>query len=120
MKGKVKTFLKEHKSDIITGIVVCAGGAIGGGIAYHLGWTDCLKRTGIKSGDIIITDNKMINFFNDAVAAYPKGRKVNIGTIYDGAIPIEKLGELGERLKEIGAPDGCELTHFLVMGDAEK
>ena len=109
-KEKVLNFVKEHKTAIVGGLGVAAGGLITTVVFC--------KYFGDK---VVITDKGLGNFMLNA------NRKYDIKTVYldgidcDIELKPEQLGELGQRmLNKFDVPADYTFTHFICIGDGNK
>lgn len=103
---KVKTFLKEHKAEIV-GVAVGTGIAVTAGVVgYNMG-----RFKTIKLWDKVIDSNEIALLMN----ASTSGADSAFGWITTDGVLAENLGKLGEKMIIDGA-EGIKFTHFLAYG----
>lgn len=110
MKGKIKKFYEEHKSECIiagaTGLFV---------VGSLVGWKICCKANGLKLGRCVIINDHMNEVLCNALDLYKDGSSGFCITT-DEPIKIDNLGKLSDIAKDFGFNMSQELTHFIAIG----
>ena len=108
---KAKNYVVEHK----TGFMI-AGGSLLLGVGAALGWTGCLKKLNVKPGDVLVADDRIVDFLLSSADKYNKSGCRGYTLKSDEPIKVEALGELGKAMTEAGATAKDGFTHFLAFG----
>lgn len=109
--GKVKTFVKEHKKELLVGLGLVVVGSV-------VGWkaSDITRR---KRGYIRICDERITNVLRDASNKCGRNNVKFCGYRQpDKAIKPEDLGELGNGIIHCISEtnETPEFTHFIAIG----
>lgn len=110
MKEKFKSFIENHKEDIVKVCCYTAGVLVGAAatrIAYGIHYRGC-----------VITNSKSVNA---VLKDIPNGAKVgSYGGIINPGITPENMGELGNRITGVGCPKDFKFTHIIAIGEHNK
>lgn len=109
-EGKVKAFIKEHK----TGLTI-AGGVCLGALGGIVGYKTCYGRL---SGKYVFLDgdSNIGKVIAQMKADFPDKHARFIRANLEEGFKVAELGKLGENMVEAGAPVDAVLTHFICVG----
>lgn len=106
-KGKIKQYLKEHKTEIMAAACVAGVAVVWGLVGF------CAGRI-YRGENEYLVNNKIVK---KVFMSIPDGELVRT---FGGnsSIPFKPcdLGELGKCMVEIGVPEGEAFTHFIAIG----
>lgn len=110
---KVKTFVKEHNTEILDYTEKLALGLICSGIGWYFA-----KKAYYEPDGYIVKDEPVKGWLAKVYESYPTGTLVHCGMVMQNSSPIalSELGKFGELLKDAGAPDNETFTHILAVG----
>lgn len=107
MKEKFKSFIEDHKEDIIKVCCYTAGVLVGAAatwIAYGIHYRGC-----------VITKNQSVN---TVLKNIPNGTKISsYGGITKPGITPENMGKLGDDIISTGCPKDFKFTHIIAIGE---